>query len=224
MSRKKAFEHFKEHDKVLYKAALPFYDTLPEKLHHERDEVKLFTTLCRSIIGQQLSTKAAETIRLRLLNACDGIITPEKISALDIHAMRPLGISEAKTRSIKELARAVIQKEIDLQKLYTVKEEEARQILCRLHGVGPWTADMFLMFALGRDDVFSAGDLGLVLSLMELDGVAERPSVKKIDERTEVWSPYRTWAALALWKIRDAQKIPKDTRVGSDTRLAKQQA
>jgi DNA-3-methyladenine glycosylase II len=209
MSRKKAFEHFKEHDAVLYKAALPFYETLPERLYRERDAVKLFATLCSSIIGQQLSTKAAETIRLRLLNACDGSITPEKISALDAHTMRSLGISEAKIRSIKELAHAVIQKEINLQKLYTVKEEEARRILCRLRGIGPWTADMFLMFALGRDDVFSAGDLGLVLSLMELDGVAERPSVKKIDERTEVWAPYRTWAALMLWKIRDAQKPEK---------------
>lgn len=205
MSREKAIEHFKMSDPVLYKEALPFYHTFPSRLRREQDEVKLFAMLCRSIIGQQLSTKAAETIRTRLFDACAGVVTPQKITSLQVEAMRSFGISEAKVRSIKELAHMVHQKEIELSKLHTIKEEEARDVLCRVRGIGPWTADMFLMCALGRNDIFSPNDLGLLLGIMNIDALSEKPTKEYAVSRSEAWKPYRTWASLFLWKIKDTK-------------------
>jgi DNA-3-methyladenine glycosylase II len=198
---KKARIHFKKNDPKLHKLSL----------EHELDDLKLSDNLFRdivsTIIGQQLSGKAADTIFGRFTELFPAqLITPEGILKQKDEKLRSCGLSGAKARAIKDLAQKVTANEVNIENLPSLSDEKVREELMKVKGIGPWTAEMILMFSLGRADVFSLGDLVLRKGLMALHGWKKLPSDKKIAGILKKWSPYKTYAARLLWKIEDRKK------------------
>ncbi|MEK7516915.1 MAG: DNA-3-methyladenine glycosylase 2 family protein, partial [Patescibacteria group bacterium] len=156
---------------------------------------------CGEIINQQLSDKASATIykRFRRLYP-NGSITADHTLKLSHEELRTTGTSNAKVRFIKGLAQKVVNKEVQLEKLHSMTNEEVIKELTRIKGIGPWTAEMFIMFSLGREDVFSHGDLGLRNAIKTLYGFKREPTRKQIEKITKKWSPYRTYACTILWR------------------------
>lgn len=189
---KKALTHFKKVDPVLYNLAVK---TNPFILELAPD---YFVRLIRSIIGQQLSVKAASTIYARFEKLFKGKITAKKILDLKEEDIRSCGISYSKIKYIKDLALKVHTKELILEKLEKSPEEIVITELTKVKGIGAWSAEMFLMFALGREDIFSTGDLGLKNAIKKHYGI-NNLSNEKLLEISKVWSPYRTYACRILW-------------------------
>lgn len=156
-----------------------------------------FQTLANSIMGQQLSTKAAHTIRQRVLSAI-GKLQPGNVLAISDEILRRAGLSRAKARYIKELAASVQNKTIDLALLPDLSDEEVTDAVTKIPGIGRWTAEMFLIFGLKRTDVFSTGDVGLQRAIKSLFGETE--DTRELAER---WRPYRTVACWYLWEHLD---------------------
>ncbi len=204
--------HFKKADKRLHAAAL---------LHDIPDIVaskNLFRDIVWTIIGQQLSGKAADTIfgRFELLfpgAAGKKTIDPATILKLDDLRMRSAGLSGAKARAIKSLSENVLAGNLDLKKLPTLPDPEVITELTKVKGIGPWTAEMLLMFSLGRTDIFSPGDLGLRKGIMHVYGLKKIPSDTYMKKITAAWSPYRTYASRVLWRVADTtKKVPRPPR------------
>ncbi len=172
------------------------------------DDKNLFLELIESIIGQQLSVKAADTITRRFKEAV-GSDTPtaEQILAIDDDTLRAAGNSYGKIKYIKGICLAVINKEIDFDIFRSMSDEEVIAELIKLKGVGNWTAEMFLMFSLGREDVFSLGDLGLRNAVSKLYQI-DRDNLVEIEKISLQWKPYRSLASRYLWKSLD--NTPKE--------------
>lgn len=202
--RDKAFGHFKKTDPKLHKAVLPHRASLPESLPKIRTTMELFKRLCRSVVSQQLGTAAAASIWKRV-EAAVGKVTPENIRKAHVPKLRSCGLSNAKVKTLKAIAEAVEGGTLDLLALRKIPEAEASVMLTSVWGVGPWTAEMFLMFALGRTDVFSSGDLGLIRAMEAIYGLPKDGPRETIEKLSKKWSPHRTYAALALWQSRDAK-------------------
>ena len=199
-----AMAHLKKADPVLYRAALPHHQDILVSLEHRRSYDALFPALAGSIVSQQLSTKAADTIWGRLEKACKGTVTPDALLRLRDTTMRKAGLSAAKTKTLKELARAIQSQVLVLADLEKVTEDEAIRQLSSIWGIGTWTAEMFLIFALQREDVFSSGDLGLRRSVETLYGLPKDVHVSEIEVLAKRWSPHRSFASRVLWKVRDS--------------------
>lgn len=199
-----AMQHLRKVDPRLYKAALPHHEGAKKNMKHRRNYSELFPALAGSIVSQQLSVKAADTIWKRLEQACKGTVTPEAILKLRIPTMRKAGLSAAKCKTLKELSKAITSGTLSLPALARVPEEEAILRLSSVWGIGRWTAEMFLIFALGRDDVFSPGDLGLRRSVEALYGLPKDAPVSEIEVISARWSPHRSFASRILWKVRDS--------------------
>lgn len=160
-----------------------------------------FHTLANSIISQQLNTKVADIISDRLLKALQlEQFTAEALVAADISVLRSMGLSQAKANYIQSLAELSSKNQINFKIFSTASEEEIIEELIKVKGIGRWTAEMFLMFALGRPDVFSYGDYGLKSALRNLYKLDDLPSKEQAAEITDKWRPYRTIGSLALWK------------------------
>lgn len=157
---------------------------------------KYFEVLVCSIVGQQLSVKAADTIEGRLRNHL-GEFSPKRLLASSDDELRSLGLSRAKAAYSKGLAEAFLSGQIDPAELKDGDDSSIRDSLIALKGVGPWTAEMFMMFGLGHLDVWSPGDLGLRRAVEHYFG----ESTPEIPER---WKPYRTIAAWYLWEHSDS--------------------
>ena len=166
-----------------------------------------FAALTRSIMGQQLSVKAARTIHGRVVELLGGHPTPELVLAHQEEALRACGLSGAKIRAVHGIARAVQAGEIDLDALDQLPEEEAEAALIALPGVGPWTAHMFLMFVLRNPDVVAPGDVGVANGLKVIFDLEERPKPKEIVAMAEPWRPHRTAACRLAWHVLDATPI-----------------
>lgn len=151
-----------------------------------------FGTLIRSVTGQQLSVKAAESIHARLVETLGGI-SAEKLVQAEGETLRGAGLSWAKVRTVKAIAQARLNGSVDFDHLSTLPDEEVITELLPLPGIGRWTVEMFLMFALARPDVFSLGDLGLRQGLERLHPHAQSFEVLAL------WTPYKTLAARYLW-------------------------
>ncbi len=207
-----AMLHFKEADPILHAAALPHAEELGRRKSHRRSYQQLFEALAGAVTGQQLSTKAADTIWGRLKAACGGEVTPEAIRKLRLPSLRKAGLSAAKAKSLKELSAAVLAGALDLSALRKVPEEEAIAKLSAIWGIGRWTAEMFLMFALERDDVFSPGDLGLRRAIETLYGLPKDVHIRELEAIAVRWSPHRSFASRVLWRVRDvpSPKPPTD--------------
>ncbi len=160
-----------------------------------------FAKLCGEIINQQLSDKASATIYKRFENLFpEKIITPEYVLKLSHEKIRGTGTSNAKVAFIKSLAEKVVKKELKFELLDSMTDREVVKELTKIKGIGPWTAEMFIMFSLGRQDVFSHGDLGLRKAIKKLYGFKAEPTRKEIEKITNKWSPYRTYACAILWQ------------------------
>jgi len=156
-----------------------------------------------TVVSQQLGLAAAGAIFVRVKKVCKGRLTPESVLRARPAALRAAGLSGAKIKTLKSIAKAVKNNSLDLLALKKVSEAEAAKQLMQIWGLGPWSSEMFLMFALGRPDVFSANDLGLIRAMETIYGLprnAPRTSLLAIAEK---WSPHRTYASLLLWRSRD---------------------
>ncbi len=165
-----------------------------------------YGALLRAITGQQLSVKAAAKIYQRVLDFFGGEVpTPEQILAADAEELRAAGgLSRAKTSYLRSLAEHVVSGELELMKLNRLSDEAVIDELVAVKGLGVWTAHMFLMFHLAREDVLPTGDLGIQKAIMTEYGLKELPKHDKIVEIAEAWRPYRTFACLYLWASVDA--------------------
>lgn len=168
-----------------------------------------FQALVESIISQQLSTKAGDTIVRRFIKlfGVGKFPTPRQVLHIDAEKVRGAGLSYAKIRYIKDLAQHVEDKKLHLHKINNMQDEEIIEHLIQVKGIGRWTAEMFLMFALRREDVFSYGDLGLRNAMQKLYKLRNHPTPKQAEKISNKWKPYRTWACRYLWKSLEIKEI-----------------
>jgi DNA-3-methyladenine glycosylase II len=160
-----------------------------------------YGALLRAIVGQQLSTKAARTIYLRVLDLFGGTApSPEQLLEASEADLRGAGLSGRKVEYVRDLAVHVLDGELELDKLGELGDEEAIEEIVAVRGLGRWTAEMFLMFHLGRPDVLSGGDLGIRKAIQVEYGLAEMPTPQRVIEVGEPWRPHRSLASLYLWE------------------------
>lgn len=156
-----------------------------------------FTALISSVVSQQISKKAAETVWNRL-SLLIGNITPENIARMSLSDIKVCGMSERKASYIKGIADAALSGTVDFKKLHTLSDEEIIAKLSSLHGVGVWTAEMLLIFSLNRPDVLSYKDLAICRGITNLYGLKELPK-EKFQNYRKRYSPYGSVASLYLW-------------------------
>jgi DNA-3-methyladenine glycosylase II len=160
-----------------------------------------FAALVRAIIAQQISTKAARSIQQRLLaSLAPGELTAPAILAAPEGQLRTAGLSLAKARSVRDLAEKVHQGVVRLDTISQCSDEEVISQLVPVRGIGRWTAEMFLIFSLGRSDVLPLGDLGLRVGAQRQYGLEELPGRTRLVELAEPWRPYRSIATWYLWR------------------------
>jgi DNA-3-methyladenine glycosylase II len=150
------------------------------------------------VLGQQISVAAARAIHARCLETL-GSLTAEAVLAADDATLKGAGLSFAKIRTLRAIAEAVATGELDFHGLAALEAEEAIARLVTVKGIGPWTAEVYLLFALQHPDVFPAGDLALQESARMGFALDARPSARDLRQRAEVWRPYRGFAARLLW-------------------------
>jgi DNA-3-methyladenine glycosylase II len=162
-----------------------------------------FGTLVRAIIGQQISAKAASSVDRRLRELCGEPHAPAPLLAIGEGGLRTVGLSGVKARYVLNLSKAVHDGDVPLDEIHEWDDERIVAALTSIKGVGPWTAEMFLIFALGRPDVLSVGDLGIRVGLRDYYGLAELPGPREAKELAEPWRPHRTVAMWYLWELID---------------------
>jgi len=167
----------------------------------------LFRTIVRAIAGQQLSTKAAATIFGRLEAAIGqepaGAWTPEaprRLHDTKHEALRAVGLSNAKAKSVHDLARRVLSGELPVERLPRMPDDQVVEVLCAVHGIGRWTAEMLLIFDLGRPDVLPVDDLGIRKGAQRVLKTRALPSASAIIKRAEAWRPWRSIGSWYLWR------------------------
>jgi DNA-3-methyladenine glycosylase II len=168
-----------------------------------------YGALVRSIVGQQLSTKAARAIYGRLTERFGGRTpTPEEVLADDPDALRAAaGLSRAKVGFLRSLAEHVIDGSLELERLDQLSDEDVITELIAVKGLGDWTAHMFLMFHLQRPDVLAVGDLGIRRAVMTLYGLPALPAPAELETIADPWRPHRTLACRFLWRSLDATPV-----------------
>ena len=159
-----------------------------------------FASLASSILSQQLSTKAAATIISRVENLSGGILHPERIAELRKSELRKAGCSEAKARAITELAQATVSKEIPISSLHRLRDEEIMEHLLPLFGIGRWTVEMFLMFQLGRPDIWPVGDLGVRRGWEKIHRMRTEIEPQALEKIGRKYAPYRSHVAWYCWR------------------------
>src|SRR5215510_3509229 len=167
---------------------------------------KLWLYLCFSIMSQQLSTKLARVIRQRFLDLYNGEPTPQQVVDTPFEKLRAIGLSNAKVNYVQNVARFEIEKGMDHKRLSKLSNEEVIEYLTEIKGVGRWTVEMLLMFALGREDVFAIDDLGVQNAMIGLYKLKREDKKKFKEDLLRIsgkWSPYRTYACLHLWRWKD---------------------
>jgi DNA-3-methyladenine glycosylase II len=166
-----------------------------------------YEALARAIVGQQLSTKAAGSIWERLVESFGGAFpAPAALLASDSESLREAGLSRAKVGFLRDLAQRIEDGSLDLRRLSELPDEDVVAELIEIKGVGRWTAEMFLIFHLGRPDVVSTGDLGIRRAIQIAYGLDELPGPGDMERIAAPWRPHRTLACLYLW--RSLQNVP----------------
>ncbi len=194
---KAVLDHFKKNDPLLYSFVLR---TKISKTLKKESPKNYFVKLCREIIGQQLSGRVAEVIFERFKKLYKGEIVPQKVIETPHEVLRGVGMSNAKAKYVKSLAAEIIGGGLDLDRLDELTDDEVKDHLLRVKGIGPWTAEMFLIFTLGRPDIFSHGDLGLKKGIKKVYGLKKDPSRRTVEKIIKKWSPYKSFASLILWE------------------------
>ncbi|MGI9226263.1 MAG: DNA-3-methyladenine glycosylase family protein [Candidatus Nanopelagicaceae bacterium] len=168
--------------------------TNPERSH--------FESLVSSVISQQLATAAARTIKQRFVLEC-GKVTPKNVAAMDLEQMRGAGLSGAKSKTIQGLAEAALSKEVDFKNLHEMSDEDVYRDLTKLWGIGPWTVDMFMMFQLGRLDIWPTGDLGVRRGWEKIHKLKEEITPEDLGKKGEKFRPHRSIVAWYCWRALD---------------------
>jgi DNA-3-methyladenine glycosylase II len=163
-----------------------------------------YEALARAIVGQQLSTKAARSIWERHIEILGGNLpAPAELLATDAETVRSAGLSRSKVNFLRDLSERIEDGRLDLRGLADLSDEDIVAALTEVKGVGPWTAEMFLMFHLGRPDVLSTGDLGIRRAAQIAYGLDDLPGPTDLERIAEPWRPHRTLACLYLWRSLD---------------------
>lgn len=174
-----------------------------------------FVSLAGAIVGQQLSTKAADTIWRRF--AALGPVTPEGVLGLEHNDLRAAGLSNAKARYLHDLAEHALAGTLDRARLDALPDDEVIAEVTQVKGVGRWTAEMFLVFSLARPDVLALDDAGLLRSGGWALGLGRPASGAELAEAGERWRPYRSVASLYLWGALDRGLVPRTGAPGGLT-------
>lgn len=169
-----------------------------------------FATLLRIVVAQQLSTRSAAAIWARLETACGGEVAAGRFLALDDAVLRACGFSLRKAQYGRELAAALAEGRLDPVWLAAAPDEAVIEAIVALNGFGRWSADIYLLFALGRIDVFPADDLALQVGFQRLKRLDERPRAKALRELVAPWSPWRGAGAVFLWHYYGAATLDED--------------
>jgi len=172
-----------------------------------KKQKNICTYLCASIMSQQLSTKVADVIYQRFLNLYDGHEpTAEQVVATAPETLRAIGLSNAKVSYVQNVARFALEHGMEQRKLHKMDNEAVIEYLTQIKGVGRWTVEMLLMFALSREDVFAIDDLGVqnaMIALYKLDRSDKKKFREDMLRVSKKWSPYRTYACMYLWRWKD---------------------
>jgi DNA-3-methyladenine glycosylase II len=184
--------------------------------HQLRKRKNICTYLCASIMSQQLSTKVATVIHNRFLALYGSKEpTPQQILDTPFEQLRGIGLSNAKVNYVKNVASFEIESGMDHRKLNKMSNEEVIEYLTQIKGVGRWTVEMLLMFALGREDVFAIDDLGIQNAMIRLYKLENKDKKKMKEDLLKLsgkWSPYRTYACMHLWQWKDNTPVPKKNK------------
>ncbi len=197
-----AIAHLRKKDRILRRVI----DAAgPCTLKPRRDR---FWMLVCSILSQQLSTKSAETIRNRVDAALEAR-TPQALAKLSPATLRSCGVSPQKLGYLADLCQSVLEERVDLKKINRKSDEEVIEELIQIKGIGRWTAHMFLMFSLGRPNVFPVGDLGVKMAIRDLYEFGEMPSDEEAHAIAAPWRPYASVASWYCWRSLDLKKLAK---------------
>jgi DNA-3-methyladenine glycosylase II len=199
-----AVEHLRASDETL-KRLIDQRGPLDEEARQRGRPTDPYGTLLRSIVGQQLSTKAARSIYGRLIELFGGRTpTPQELIDTDPAVVRSVGLSNAKVKYVRSLADHVLSGELELERLPDLGDEEVMRELTAVKGIGQWSAHIFLIFQLGRKDVLPVGDLGIRRAVERAYGLEALPSAEELERLGERWAPHRSLASLYLWESLDA--------------------
>ena len=204
MSHIKKIEYIKKSDPILAAAIDGIkLRALPKREDH-------FRSLVGAIVNQQLSGRAADTIleRFVALFPRKEFPSPKDVEKMPVAKMRKAGLSKMKVNFLKDLAKKVLDGTVNLKEIGLWSDEEVIEHLTRVKGIGPWTAEMFLMFSLGREDVFSYGDLGLKNAIKKIYKFKKHPTIAQAKKITDRWRPYRSLGSRYLWATLD-KSTPK---------------
>lgn len=207
---KKAREHLRRRDAVLR----PLLRAVgPCTLQPMTD---LFGALVRSIIAQQISTKAAASISAKVIaGPCGGTLSAAKLLAASEAELQAAGLSTSKRRALVDLADHVVNRGLKLEELQQLSDEEVIEKLLPVRGIGRWTAQMFLIFSLGRPDVLPVDDFGLKTAVQRQYGLAELPNRAALEATAQPWRP---WASIATWYLwRSLDTVPKPSGAGEES-------
>ena len=183
----------------------PLVESIPMVPVKPRKNMYIELTTC--IMSQQLNVKVARIINDRFLALYQKKSpTPEQVLATPVETLRSIGLSQQKANYIHNIARFALEKGIDYKRLNKMSNEEVIAYLTEIKGVGKWTVEMLLMFSLGREDVFSVGDWGVLsamIQLYKLDPSDKKKLAEKAHKISAKWAPYRTYACMYLWRYKD---------------------
>ena len=178
----------------------------PCKIVSNRDG-SIFESLAYSVVAQQLSTKAADTIGARLVELVGTPLTPEAIAECAVEQLRSVGLSGSKTKTLQGLAQASLEGSIDLASLWDLPNEEVHQQLTSLWGIGRWTAEMTMIFNMGRLDVWPVGDLAVRRGWAILHKLGESPTPEQLESMADHLRPYRSVVAWYCWRATDTKAL-----------------
>ena len=197
-TRRQILEHFRERDP---KMAQVIQEVGPFLLKRNRN---YFVVLCRSIVSQQISTRAADTIYIRFRKLFDGKApTPQRVAGLPEDTLRAAGLSRQKAAYLKDLGRRFLDGTLRPRQLNTLDNEAVIDRLTQVHGIGRWTAEMFLIFNLSRPDVLPLDDLGLIRAISINYFSGEPVTRSEAREVAANWEPWRTVATWYMWRSLD---------------------
>ena len=168
--------------------------TNPERSH--------FETLVSSVISQQLATAAARTIKERFVLEC-GKVTPKNVAAMATEQLRGAGLSGAKAKTVQGLATAALERQVDFKNLHDMNDQDVYESLTSLWGIGPWTVDMFMMFQLGRLDIWPTGDLGVRRGWEKVHKLKEEITPIELVKKGDKFQPHRSIVAWYCWRAID---------------------
>ena len=167
-----------------------------------------FPTLIHIVLEQQVSLQSARAAYNRLIAAVEPL-TPLKFLELSDSRLKEIGFSRQKTAYGRYLASAIARRELDLEGLQSLDDDDVRSRLMAIKGIGSWTADIYLLMAMGRPDIWPGGDLALAGALQRVKQLSERPTLQQLSDMSQHWRPYRAVAARMLWHFYLSERAPK---------------